>query len=118
MKKQEVLSKCKQKNVQFVNLQFVDLLGFVKSVTIPVSKLEDAIEHNVWFDGSSIEGFTRIYESDMYLKLDLGTFCLVPWESTGDYTVARIICDVYRPDGKPFFGDPRYILKKNEQQMR
>ncbi len=106
------MSKCKQKNVRFVHLQFVDLLGSVKSVTIPVSKIEDAIDHNVWFDGSSIEGFTRIFESDMYLKLDLSTFAMVPWESDADESVARIICDVYLPNGDPFMGCPRQILKK------
>lgn len=118
MTKKEILEQTKQKNVQFINLQFVDLLGFLKSVTIPVSKLKDAIENNVWFDGSSIEGFTRIYESDMYLKLDLDTFAIVPWEETKDYNVARIICDIHKPSGEPFEGDPRYILKRQIKKAK
>jgi len=118
MKKTHVLEQCKSENVRFVNMQFCDLLGFVKSVTIPISKLEDAIEDNVWFDGSSIEGFTRIYESDMYLKPDLDTFAIVPWEGDEENRVARIICDIYMPDGTPFKGDPRYILRKQVERAK
>ncbi len=112
MTKEQILKFCKEHNVRFVNFQFCDLLGTVKSVTTPVSKLKESLENNIWFDGSSIEGFARIYESDMYLKPDLDTFALVPWESNGDSAVARIICDVFLPDGNPFDGDPRQILKK------
>lgn len=118
MKKTEIMQTCKQKNVQFVNLQFCDLLGFVKSVTIPVSKFSDAIDEGVWFDGSSIEGFTRIFESDMFLKLDLKTFSIVPWQgsrSEGE-RVARVICDVFLPNGEPFAGDPRHILRKQVEK--
>ena len=113
MTKQDVLKLAKEHNVQFVNLQFTDIVGTLKAVTIPVWKLEDAIEQNVWFDGSSIEGFTRIHESDMFLKLDLATFAVIPW-TTGSPsgTRARIICDVFMPDGSPFEGDPRGILKR------
>lgn len=118
MNKKQILQKCKQENVSFVNMQFCDLLGAVKSVTIPVSKLDDAISNNVWFDGSSIEGFTRIFESDMYLKPDLNTFAIVPWESGERYKVARIICDVYLPDGTPFMGDPRHILKSQIREAQ
>src|SRR5688500_9142431 len=78
MNKQDVLRLAKEHNVQFVNLQFTDIIGTLKAVTIPVWKLEDAIDHNVWFDGSSIEGFTRIHESDMFLKPDLNTFAVIP----------------------------------------
>lgn len=118
--KEEILALCQKNNVQFIDLQFTDLLGMLKAVTIPVSKLEEAIDYNIWFDGSSIEGFARIFESDMYLKLDLSTFALVPW-TNGSWTsrwqenrpaTARIICDVYQPNGQPFPSDPRYILKK------
>lgn len=116
MKKADILKKSNEFNVKFVNMQFCDLAGFVKSVTIPVSKLEGAIEDNVWFDGSSIEGFTRIYESDMYLKPDLSTFAIVPWEGDEESRVARIICDIYTPDRKPFEGDPRYILRKQVER--
>ncbi|MCT4591799.1 MAG: type I glutamate--ammonia ligase [Candidatus Gracilibacteria bacterium] len=119
MKKSEVFAICKEKNVRFVHFQFCDLFGFVKSITMPITKLEGAIDNNVWFDGSSIEGFTRIYESDMYLKPDLKTFAIVPWEgSEQEGKVARIICDVYLPDGKPFEGDPRYILKKQLERAK
>ncbi len=118
MKKQDVLQQCKQKNVRFVHLQFCDLLGIVKSVTIPIDKLDDAIDNNVWFDGSSIEGFTRIFESDMYLQLDLSTFAIVPWESDEDEATARVICDVFLPNGKPFQGDPRQILRRQVERAK
>lgn len=113
MTKKDVLKLAEEQNVQFVNLQFTDIIGVLKAVTIPVWKLEDAIEQNVWFDGSSIEGFTRIHESDMFLKPDLDTFAVLPW-TVGSHsgTRARIICDVYMPDGTPFEGDPRRILKR------
>ncbi len=113
MTKTEVLSLAAEKNVQFVNLQFTDIIGTLKAVTIPVWKLEEAIDNNVWFDGSSIEGFTRIHESDMFLKLDLETFAVIPWTvNSASGTRARIICDVFMPDGEPFEGDPRGILKR------
>ncbi|MBU1090147.1 type I glutamate--ammonia ligase [Patescibacteria group bacterium] len=107
--KTQILSEVKKHEIEYVNLHFTDIHGMVKSITIPVSELESAIENNVWFDGSSIEGFTRIFESDMYLKLDLDTFRVLPWGST---PTALFICDVYLPDGSPFLGDPRQILKK------
>lgn len=113
MTKNEILKLAEESNVQFVNLQFTDIVGTLKAVTIPVWKLEDAIDQNVWFDGSSIEGFTRIHESDMFLKLDLDTFAVIPWTiGSPSGTRARIICDVYMPDGQPFEGDPRGILKR------
>jgi glutamine synthetase len=117
--KQDVLRLAREHNVQFVNLQFTDIIGTLKAVTIPVWKLEDAIDSNVWFDGSSIEGFTRIHESDMFLKPDLNTFAVIPWtvESTSG-TRARIICDVYMPDGTPFEGDPRGILKRQLERAK
>ena len=108
---EEIIGKAKQDNVKFIQLQFTDLNGMIKAVTIPVSKLPESLEKGVWFDGSSIDGFTRICESDMYLKLDSSTYAVLPWENSGNNT-ARIICDIYMPDGKPFEGDPRYILKK------
>jgi len=114
----EILKLAKDEHVEFIQLQFTDLNGHMKGVTIPVTKLEAALEDGIWFDGSSIEGFTRIFESDMYLKLDLDTYAIIPWtkESTSHSIVARFMCDVYMPDGSPFEGDPRYILKK--QLMR
>ena len=119
MTKADVLKLAEENNVQFVNLQFTDIVGTLKAVTIPVWKLEDAIEQNVWFDGSSIEGFTRIHESDMFLKLDLNTFAVIPWTTKSESgTRARIICDVYMPDGTPFEGDPRYILKRQLERAK
>lgn len=119
MTKEQVLQLAQENNVQFVNLQFTDIVGTLKAVTIPAWKLGDAIDNNVWFDGSSIEGFTRIHESDMFLKPDLATFAVIPWTKgarTG--TLARIICDVFMPDGSPFEGDPRYILKRQLERAR
>ena len=107
MTKKQILEKVEKEGVKYLNLQFVDILGIVKAITIPTTKLSDAIDHNVWFDGSSIQGFMRIFESDMFLKLDLPTFAILPWQKN----TARIICDVFLPDGSPFPGDPRYILK-------
>ncbi|MDP4288030.1 MAG: glutamine synthetase beta-grasp domain-containing protein, partial [Bacteroidota bacterium] len=112
MTKSEVLSHAKDQKVEFINVMFTDLLGVMKALTIPVSKLEDAIESNVWFDGSSVEGFARIAESDMYLKLDLKTFTVIPWSRASRAVTALIIADVYMPDGTPFEGDPRGILKR------
>jgi len=109
--KQEVLERVKEDDVRFVSLQFTDIVGTIKNVTIPVGRLEEVIEKGVWFDGSSVEGFARIYESDMVLRPDVNTYRLLPWEPQAR-KVARIICDVHRPDGEPFEGDPRYILKR------
>lgn len=107
----KVLDKAKEDKVKFVQLQFTDIHGSIKSVTIPLHRLPESLEKGTWFDGSSIEGFTRIAESDMYLKPDPNTYAVLPWE-TGEAATARFICDVYTPNGKPFEGDPRYILKK------
>ena len=115
----EILSVAQQKNIEFVQLQFTDLNGILKGVTIPISKMKDALVDGLWFDGSSIEGFTRIFESDMYLKLDTNTFCVIPWTAKdGKAVVARFMCDVYMPDGTPFEGDPRYILKRQLEKAR
>ena len=97
--------------VRFINLQFSDIVGIVKQVTIPASQWTVAVDHGIWFDGSSIEGFARVAESDMYLVPDLGTFAVIPWESD-HLATARVICDVYMPNGSPFTGDPRYVLKR------
>jgi glutamine synthetase len=100
----------KRNDIRFIRLQFSDIIGAAKHVTIPVGHWDTAISHGVWFDGSSIEGFARIAESDMYLVPDLETFAVVPWDM--DLSTARVICDVYTPDGEPFDGDPRYVLKR------
>ncbi|HNT29508.1 MAG TPA: glutamine synthetase family protein [bacterium] len=109
--KAQVLKKVKDEGVELIDLQFTDYLGAIKSCTIPVAQLADALNNGKWFDGSSVEGFARIAESDMYLVPDPSTFAVVPWRAM-DGATARLICDVYRADGKPFEGDPRFILKK------
>ncbi|MFC1810248.1 glutamine synthetase family protein [Patescibacteria group bacterium] len=116
--KQQILDIVKEEQVEYVKCQFTDLTGVIKSLTMPVSKLEDAIDNNVWFDGSSIDGFTRIFESDMFLKLDLSTFGVMPWSRERGRITARFICDVYTPDGNPFEGDPRYILKRQLERAK
>jgi len=115
----DILQRVKHDDVQFVQLQFVDLNGLLKGITIPVSKLEGALEDGLWFDGSSIDGFTPIYESDMYLKLETDTYSVIPWtKGDGRQAVARFMCDVYMPDEKPFEGDPRFILKQQLERAR
>lgn len=109
--KRRVLELASAEGVRFVNLQFTDIMGLVKTVSIPVHKLEDAIDHGLWFDGSSVEGFARIHESDMYLSPDLATFSVIPWDR-GPNPTAKVFCDVYTPDGEPFDGDPRTVLKR------
>ncbi len=106
-----IVEKAKKDNVKFIQLQFTDLHGMIKSITIPIEKLAESLKNGTWFDGSSIQGFSRICESDMYLMPDPNTYVVLPWENSGRAT-ARFICDVYTPDNKPFDGDPRYILKK------
>ena len=106
-----LLKKIKKDGIQFIQLQFTDFHGMIKSVTIPSHKLNESLSKGTWFDGSSIEGFTRICESDMYLKPDPDTYAKLDFENS-DNKSARFICDIFTPDGKPFDGDPRYILKK------
>jgi glutamine synthetase len=115
--KEMILEMAKEHAVQFVDLQFTDINGTLKAVTIPTHKLEDAIDSNVWFDGSSVKGFMRITESDMYLKPDLNTFAVLPWTKEGEDITARLICDVYLPDGTPYEGDPRNVLKKQLAEL-
>ncbi|MFC0214715.1 type I glutamate--ammonia ligase [Paenibacillus chartarius] len=109
--KEDILSIAREQNVRFIRLQFTDLLGSIKNVEIPVSQLPKALDNKMMFDGSSIEGYVRIEESDMYLYPDLSTWVVFPWTS-GNNKVARLICDIYMPDGRPFPGDPRGILKR------
>ena len=106
-----------QESVKFIDMQFIDILGIVKSVTIPVHQLDDAIENGKWFDGSSVEGFARIAESDMFLMPDLNTFRVIPW-TRGANTTARIICWVHLPDGQQFVGDPRFVLARQVEAAR
>jgi glutamine synthetase len=112
-----VLQRLEDEHIKFVNLQFTDVVGMVKSVTIPSSKLAECIDHGKWFDGSSIEGFARVAESDMYLVPDLETFANLPWDRDRDST-ARVICWVYNPNGDLFPGDPRVVLLKATEEAR
>ena len=107
----KIMEKAKRDKVKFVELVFTDIMGMIKSVTIPIQTLPDCLKGGTWFDGSSIKGFTRIAESDMYLMPDPETYAVLPWKSK-ENAVARFICDIYNPDGTSFEGDPRYILKK------
>ncbi|MBQ8353109.1 MAG: type I glutamate--ammonia ligase [Spirochaetaceae bacterium] len=107
--KADILKIAKEKEVRFVRLQFTDILGSIKNVAISVSQLEKALDNQCMFDGSSIEGFVRIEESDMKLHPDYNSFALFPWRENN--SVARLICDVYKPDGTPFHGSPRQVLK-------
>jgi glutamine synthetase len=117
MDHKDVLEQAKSDEIRFVSLQFTDILGTIKSVTIPVGRLEEALERGAWFDGSSIQGFARIYESDMVLKPDPVTYRVLPW-SAPERRRARVICDLYRPDGSPFAGDPRTVLRRVLQRAR
>jgi len=110
MDAKEILERVKADNVKFVSYQFVDVMGGVKSVDAPVSQLKGALENGVWFDGSSVEGFARIQESDMHLRLDVDTYAVLPW-TPPELRRARIFCDIFQPDGTPFPGDPRGNLK-------
>ena len=114
MNREDIKRIIKENNVSYIRLQFTDMLGDVKAVEIPTSKIDDAFDNKIMFDGSSIEGFVRIKEADMYLYPDLDTFLILPFEEG----VARFICDVYTPDGKPFIGDPRHVLKKTIKKMQ
>jgi len=118
MAENEIYERIEKDIVKFVNLQFTDLFGMVKSITIPARHLDNAFTHGAWFDGSSVEGFARIHESDMYLKPDASTYAVIPWLKSDHGHTARFICDVFSPDGKPFKGDPRYILKKTMEEAQ
>ncbi|MBA3795765.1 MAG: glutamine synthetase beta-grasp domain-containing protein, partial [Chloroflexi bacterium] len=122
-----VIEAAKEANIRFVQLQFTDIIGAVKAVTIPLHQLGDSLKHGTWFDGSSIEGFTRIAESDQWLKPDMDTFAELPWQPghgtlgagpMGSRGTARVICDVYTPNGEPFAGDPRFVLKRQLERAK
>src|SRR5687768_10109710 len=108
---EHLMARATEDKVRFVNLQFTDLMGIVKSVAIPLHQFEDACLNGKWFDGSSIEGFARIAESDMFLVPDLDTWAVMPWEKAAEST-ARAICWVYNPNGELFEGDPRMVLAR------
>ena len=109
--KQDIIQMVEEEDVEFIRLQFTDIFGMLKNVAITSSQLEKALDNQIMFDGSSIEGYARVEESDMFLHPDLDTFTIFPWRPQQG-KVARIICDVYTADQKPFSGDPRYILKQ------
>ncbi|MBD7936631.1 MULTISPECIES: type I glutamate--ammonia ligase [Cytobacillus] len=114
--KEDIRRIAKEENVKFIRLQFTDILGTIKNVEIPISQLEKALDNKMMFDGSSIEGFVRIEESDMYLFPDLDTWVVFPWTAEKG-KVARLICDIYNSDGTPFAGDPRNNLKRILKEM-
>ena len=109
--REDILRLVEENDIKFIRLQFTDIFGFLKNVAITDRQLEKALDNNIMFDGSSISGFVRIEESDMYLRPDLDTFSILPWRPQHG-RVARLICDVYTPEGHAFEGDPRNILKK------
>ncbi|MEL3974695.1 type I glutamate--ammonia ligase [Rossellomorea oryzaecorticis] len=114
--REDVVRLANEEGVKFIRLQFTDILGTIKNVEIPFSQLEKALDNKMMFDGSSIEGFVRIEESDMYLFPDLDTWLVFPWTAEKG-KVARLICDIYNPDGTPFEGDPRNNLKRVLKEM-
>ena len=109
--KEDILRIVKEEDIKFLRMQFTDVFGQLKNVAITASQVEKALNNLIMFDGSSIEGFTRINESDQYLRPDLNSFVIFPWRPTHGKT-ARLICDVYNPDGTPFIGDPRGALER------
>ena len=116
--KKDILKLVQKHNIKFIKLWFTDVLGFQKGIAITRRELEKAMGDGMGFDGSSIEGFARIEESDMVAMPDPSTFQLIPWRSDKDGLSARMFCDVLKPDGKPFEGDPRYILKRNLKKAK
>src|SRR5262249_21537716 len=107
----DVLERIEKDQIKFIDLQFTDVVGVVKNITIPTKQVPATLDHGIWFDGSSIEGFARIAESDMYLVPDLSSYAILPWLA-GEEATARLICDVFTPNGEPFLGDPRAALKR------
>jgi len=112
----DVLKRIKEDGIKFVSFQFTDVNGVVKSVDGPVDQVERALDDGIWFDGSSVEGFARIQESDMHLVIDPDTYAILPW-TPSEMKRARVLCDIYRPNGKPFEGDPRGVLKRRLKKL-
>jgi glutamine synthetase len=110
---EQVMAVIKNEHVQFVRLDFTDVVGIAKSVVIPVDQFPHCVRHGHWFDGSALENIARVVESDMYLYPDLATFTVLPGQRDGDENVlARVICDIRMPDGERFDGDPRAALSR------
>jgi len=116
--KEEILKIAEEENVKYIRLCFTDIHGVIKNVEIPARILDEALDNQVMFDGSSIDGFVRIQEADMYLRPDLNSWLILNWEQTTYGKVARLICDVFLPDGTPFAGDTRQVLKRNLAKMK
>ena len=116
-RKKEILRQAEELDVKFIRMQFVDILGILKNVAVTVEQLPQALEGEIMFDGSSIEGFTRVNESDMYLRPDLETFTVFPWRPS-EGAVARLMCDIYTPQGEPFSGCPRIVLQRVVNEAR
>ncbi|MCC7447014.1 MAG: glutamine synthetase [Anaerolineae bacterium] len=108
---QHVIARVQEAGIAYIDLQFTDVTGIIKAVQIPARQVEAAFTQGIWFDGSAIEGFARVAESDMYLRPDPATFAVLPWE-TSPQRIGRLICDVYTPNGEPFPGDPRGVLRR------
>ena len=108
---EDIVRIVNENDIEFIRLQFTDIFGQLKNVAVTRSQIEKVLSNEIMIDGSSIEGFTRIHESDQYLRPDLDTFAILPWQPSTRKT-ARLICDVYNPDGTPFIGDPRGVLKR------
>jgi glutamine synthetase len=113
----KIMKKMEENDIKFVKLWFTDILGFLKSFSVPIEEMGKAFDEGIGFDGSSIEGFVRIDESDMVAIPDPTTFAILPWRPK-EKGVARVFCDIVTPDGKPFEGDPRYVLKKNLEKAK
>jgi glutamine synthetase len=111
MNGEDLLKKIQADKIKFISFQFTDVNGVVKSVDGPLNQVERALDEGIWFDGSSVEGFARIQESDMHLVVDPGTYAVLPW-TPPEMRRARVLCDIYRPNGQPFDGDPRGVLKR------
>ena len=109
--REDIIRLVKEENVRFIRLQFTDIFGTLKNVAITADQIEKALDNKCMFDGSSVEGFVRIEESDMYLYPDYDSFMIIPWNQEKGKT-ARLICDIKNADQEPFMGDPRTILKK------
>jgi len=117
MDKKDILERVRQDDVKFISFQFSDVTGKVKSVDSPVEQLEGALDNGIWFDGSSVEGFARIQESDMHLRVDTDTYAVLPW-TPQHMKRARFFCDIMTPEGEPFSGDPRGLLKRLMAELK
>jgi len=117
MDRKYLIARAKEDGVKFISFQFTDVTGVVKSVDMPVEQLEGALENGIWFDGSSVEGFARIQESDMHLRPDENTYAVLPW-TPPELRRARLFCDIFTPTGEPFEGDPRGLLKRTLAKLK